>query len=58
MNHIKSLTDGFTNQRVFNIEFTNKIYKALQDKHLVDSSWITLRPMFYKDQNEDISEAT
>ena len=39
-NHVKPLTDGFTNQRVLNIEDATKMYKALQGKHIVDSSWI------------------
>ena len=57
MNRIRPPTDGFTNQRVLNIENAKKVYKALRDKHIVDSSWITLRPMFYKDPNGGSSEA-
>ena len=57
MNHVRPPTDGFTNQRVLNIENAKKVYEALRDKHIVDSSWITLRPMFYKDPNGGTSEA-
>ena len=28
MNHVRPLTDGFTNQRVLNIKDAEKIYKA------------------------------
>ena len=49
MNHVRAPTDGFTNQRVLNVENAKKIYKALRDRHNVDSSLITLRPMFYSD---------
>jgi hypothetical protein len=28
----------------------------LRDKHIINSSWITLRPLFYKDPNECIIE--
>ena len=57
MNHVRPPTDSFINQRVLNIESAKKIYKALRDKHIIDSSWITLRPMFYKDPNGGASEA-
>ena len=57
MNHVRPPTDGFTNQRVLNIENAKKIYKALRDKHIVDSSWITLRPMFFNDPNGSTSES-
>ena len=58
MNHVRPPTDGFTNQHVLNIENAKKVYKALRDKHIVDSSWIILRSMFYKDPNGGTSEAT
>ena len=48
MNHVRPPTDGFTNQRVLNIENAKKVYKALPDKYIVESSWFTLRPMFIK----------
>ena len=57
MNHVRPPTDGFINLRVLNIENAKKIYKTLRDKHIVDSSWIILRPMCYKDPNEGASEA-
>ena len=57
MNHVRPLFDGFTNQRNLNIKDVEKIYKAWRDKHIVDSSWITLRPIFYKDSNGGIREA-
>ena len=57
MNHVRHPTDGFTNQRVLNIENAKKIYKALWDKHIIDFSWITLRLMFYKDPNGGSREA-
>lgn len=55
MNHIRPPIHGFTSQRVLNIEQI-KIYKALRDKYIVDSSRITLRPIFYKNPNEGTSE--
>ena len=57
MNHVRPPTDDFTNQRILNIENAKKIYKALRDKYIIDSSWITLCPMFYKDPNGGLSEA-
>ena len=57
MNHVRPTTDGFTNQHVLNIENAKKMYKALRDKHIVDSSWITLRPMYFNDPNGSTSES-
>ena len=51
MSHVRPPTDGFTNQRVLNIENAKKVYKTLRKKHIVVSSWITFHPMFYKDPN-------
>lgn len=53
MNHIRPRTDDFTNQHVLNIESVKeRKNKALRDKHIVDSYWITLHLIFYKDSNE------
>ena len=38
MNHVRPLTDGFINQRVFNIENEKKINKALQDKYIINAT--------------------
>ena len=38
MNHVKPLSDDFTNHRIFDIENGKNIYKALRDKYIVDSS--------------------
>ena len=58
MNQVKPPIDDFTNQRVLDIENAKKIYKVLRNKDIVDSSWIILHPMFYKDPNGGTSEAT
>ena len=51
--HVRTPTNGYTNQRVLNMKNAEKVYNALRSRQLVENHWITLRPMYYKDPSSN-----